>query len=251
MVDVGWGSICMDAWLGMKIIGQMVCGPGEADRWLEDSLKEFKRLCDDAVVVTCNATNKEIGLIKRYGFWTYEDNRTWGENQDKIKSDLLERIAKLHPDWILSLDTDETMRGTTRDDLESITKGRTATYFYVVNLWNDEYHHYRSFWNVRFYALPSESNRRFQRTPLHCGSSPPVAWRQSAKETYVPIILLHKGLMLPDDRRRKAQRYDTYDPSAQYKGREYYDDLVANIQGQQYNEQEVLNEIITFCNGLK
>ena len=34
----------------MRIVGQLVCGQGEADRYLEDTLKEFKRLCDDVVI---------------------------------------------------------------------------------------------------------------------------------------------------------------------------------------------------------
>ena len=48
----------------MKIIGQMVCGPGEADKYLKYSLDTFKRLCDDAFIVTCNAGPKEKKMIK-------------------------------------------------------------------------------------------------------------------------------------------------------------------------------------------
>lgn len=231
----------------------MVCGPGEADRWLKDSLDEFKRLCDDAVIVTCNATDKEKKLIKSYGYWTYEDNREWGKAQNKIKTELLSKIAVLKPDWILSLDADETLPTITKDNLQSCASGRISTYFYVVNLWNDEAHYSEelSFWNVRYYKLPSEGNRKFQNTPLHCGSAPPVAWRQSPKESYVPHILLHKGLMLPSDRQRKAQRYNVYDPEAKYKGRQYYDSLVAPMPSREYNESEVLTKITKFCHELK
>ena len=230
----------------------MVCGPGEADRWLEDSLKDFKRLCDNAVIVTCNATPKEKILIKKYGYWCYEDNREWGKYQDQIKTDLLERICRLRANWCLSLDADETVPTVTREILEGLTTSRISTYFYVVNLIDSEetYSKPLSFWNVRFYQAPSPGNRRFQRTPLHCGSAPPIAWRQSPKDSYVPHILIHKGLMLQSDRLKKAERYKLYDPEAKYKGRDYYDALVAEIKPQEYTQSEVLKEITAFCHDL-
>lgn len=236
----------------MKIVGQMVCGPGEADRWLEESLDDFKRLCDDAVIVTCNSTDKEKNLIKNYGYWQYEDNREWGKNQHRIKTELLRRISILRPDWILSLDTDETVPTLDRNKLEQLTDNRISTYFYVVNLWND-FNHYSeelSFWNVRFYKLPSAGNMQFQNTPLHCGSAPPIAWRQSPRDSYVPHILLHKGLMLPTDRIRKAQRYDIYDPDAQYKGKLYYDSLRRDGKAGPYDQEQVIKKITSFCQKL-
>lgn len=236
----------------MKIIGQCVVGAGEADNWLEESLKEFQRLTDDAIIATCNATKKEKDLIKKYGFWQYEDNREWGKSQNRIKETLVSKIANLHPDWILALDADETVPTVDRSILESVAKGRVSTYFYVVNLINDTEHYSEplSFWNCRYYSLPSEGNRGFYHQPLHCGSAPAFALKQPPKESYVPHILLHKGLMRPADRERKAVRYDQYDPHARWKGRAYYDTLRSEGRGDPFDMTEVTKKITDFCNKL-
>lgn len=228
-----------------RVIGQMVVGAGEADRWLDLSLKEFARLCDDAVIVTCNATDKEKNLIKSYGFWTYEDNREWGRYQPDIKTDLLRRILRLHPSFILVLDSDETVPTLTRSELKKISSSFRSTFFYVVNLWNDEQHYSKSlsFWNVRGYNPNASSDTQFLRKPVHCGNAPPYYYNQSAKESYVPHILLHRGLMLPADRARKVDRYNLYDPQAVHKGRQYYDALTFNGTASEYNQEEVLKKL--------
>ena len=227
----------------MKIVGQLVCGPNE--KYLEDTLKEFQRLCDDAIAVTCNATYKEIALLNHYDIRHYADNREWGRHQPEIKTDLLRRIQKLQPDWILPLDVDETLPTVSREILEEISKHRESCYFYVVNLWNDEQHYAKTlgFWNVRFYKSDPGRGVQFLRKPLHCGNAPPYFYTRPAKESYVPHILLHRGLMLPVDRARKAERYNLYDPYAEYKGRQYYDALVAPGTGTEYNQEEVLKKV--------
>jgi len=229
----------------MKIVGQMVVGAGEADRWLDLSLKEFARLCDDAVIVTCNATDKEKKLIKSYGFWTYEDNREWGRYQPDIKTDLLRKILGLQPRYILVLDGDETVPTLDREILELLATQRTSIYLYVVNLWNDEGHYAKalSFWNVRGYNPNASSDTQFLRKPVHCGNAPPYYYNQSAKESYVPHILLHRGLMLPHDRARKVERYRVYDPHAIHKGKQYYDSLSSLGDGSVYSEEEVQEKL--------
>ena len=238
----------------MKITGQLVCGPGEADRYLEETLREFKRLCDDVIVCLCNAGPKEKKLINKYDFRSYEDNREWGKKQPFIKTDLLRRIGKLGTDWILVLDADETIPTITdRSVLEKIAKsGREAAHFYVVNLWNDEQHYKKSmgFWNCRYYAYLPERGTQFLKKPVHCGNAPPYFYSLPPRQTYVPHILLHKGLLKPGDRFRKSLRYNIYDPHADYKGREYYDALVLSSTGAEYDQQQVLNKINHYCQNL-
>lgn len=227
----------------------MVVGAGEADRYLEETLKEFARLCDDVVVATCNAGNKELKLLDKYDFRHYEDNREWGREQPNIKTDLVKKILKLGADWILPLDADETMPNVFRVTLEKLTIGRESCYFYVVDLWNDEQHYSRnlSFWNVRFYKADASKGTQFLRKPVHCGNAPPYFYSIPPKESYVPHILLHKGLMLPENRQRKAARYNVYDPNAVHKGREYYDALIAEGTGTVYNQEVVTKRIYDYC----
>lgn len=229
----------------MKIVGQLVCGPGEADRYLEATLKEFKRLCDDVIVCLCNAGPKEKKLVRKYDFRSYEDNREWGKEQPNIKTRLLKTILLLKPDWILVLDGDETLPTVTRETLESLTVGREACQFYVTNLWNDFNHYSRglSFWNVRFYKADESKGTQFLRKQVHCGNAPPYFYTLSAKKSYVPHILLHTGLMLKEDRMRKVARYQMYDPNAVHKGRDYYDALASDSSGTWYNEKEIINKL--------
>lgn len=229
----------------MKIIGQLVVGAGEADRYLEQTLKEFQRLCDDAIAVRCNTGAKEKKLLDKYDIRSYEDNREWGKFQPDIKTNLLRRIKKLQADWIVVLDADETMPTVTRQTLTDLAVGREACQFYVVNLWNDVHHYSKalSFWNVRFYQCTATDETQFLRKPVHCGNAPPYFYTIPARNSYVPHILLHTGLLDPADRQRKYQRYQQYDPHARHKGRDYYDALIADGQGSEYNQEEVLKKI--------
>lgn len=238
----------------MKIVGQLVCGPGEADRWLEQTLREFERLCDDVIVCLCNAGEKERDMVSRFDFRSYEDNREWGKYQPAIKTDLVRRIRLLDPSFILVLDADETVPSLGRDELESLAFSRRALQLFVVNLWNDEEHYSKglSFWNVRAYNPNafSEADQPFLRKPVHCGNAPQVFYALPAKETYVPHVLLHRGLMLPEDRARKAVRYQQYDPKAIHKGRDYYDALVEPGDGTLYAQAQVLAKLQQFCTTL-
>lgn len=236
----------------MKIVGQLVCGPGEADKYLRETLEEFKRLCDDVIVALCNAGEKEKALVREYDFRSYEDNREWGKFQPYIKTDLVRRIHMLEPDYIVVLDADETMPTMTRAKLETYAKTHEAMQFYVVNLWNDPEHYSRtlSFWNVRAYRSDPDKGVQFLKKPVHCGNAPPYFYSLPAKFTYVPEILLHKGLMDPESRARKSTRYAQYDPQAIHKGREYYDSLELRGTGTLYEQAAVAAKLLNYCKTL-
>jgi hypothetical protein len=225
----------------IKIISLGVCGPGEAGRYLEKTLKEFIRLSDDAIIATCHAGKKEIELLDKYDIRHYKDDRIWGIKQPYIKTDLLRRGLKLKPDWIIQMDMDETMPWTTREDLEQLAATREACHFYIVNLWNDEKHYKKtlSFWNIRFYKADESKGVQFLKKPLHCGNAPPYFYCQPARKTYIPHLVLHRGLMLPGCRRDKIKRYDLYDPDAVCKGREYYDALALSGLGAEFNYNKI------------
>lgn len=229
----------------MRIIGFMVCGPNE--KYLEGTLKEFKRLCDDAVIVGNNTDPKTEKLIKQYGYWFYRDDREWGLYQPVIKSDLLQKIGKLNPDWIIPLDADERFAPEfTREKAEELANRNEIAYnFLIVNLYNDPDHFYHGvgiqrFWNVRFYKYLPEYGLQFQNKKVHCGLAPPICYNYA---WHAPYYVAHYGLMLKEDRLRKAARYDKYDPKAQFKSREYYDDLVADHTPMPFDRIALLNQL--------
>ena len=234
----------------MKILGLGLCGPGEADRYLEETLKEFKRLTDDVIICLCNAGPKEKMLIRKYGFRSYEDNREWGYHQPSIKTDLLKRAVQLKMDWHLVLDMDETVPTVDRTILEELTQGRIACQFYVTNLWNDTKHYAQAlgFFNVRFYKHIPGMETQFLRKSVHCGNAPPFFYAQPPVESYIPHLLLHKGLMTKKDRQHRVVRYQKYDPKCIHKGKQYYEALATTFAGSEYTQSIVINRILIELN---
>lgn len=229
----------------MKIIGILVVGPHE--KYLKSSLDEFKRLCDDALIATNNADDATLKLLDEYGYHYYEDNREWGIYQPDIKTELLTRAGKYNPDWIIALDADEQFAPeVTRVTLEKLAGGNEiAYYFMVVNLYNDQNHFAHStgiqrFWNIRFYKYLPKYGLQFQRQSLHCGLGPPIAYKYG---WYAPYYLLHYGLMDKEDRLRKAERYQKYDPHKKFKAGDYYDELVMDLPTRLFEPEKFLLQL--------
>lgn len=235
----------------MRIVGFMVVGPGEADRWLEPVLEQRKYIVDDMIICGNNTDEKTEKLIKKYGFWFYRDDREWGFYQPSIKSGLLERVQKLRPDWILASDADEIYdKHFTREEAEKIAKDNVFGYYFaIMNLWDDEehYNHTRSFWNIRYwnYKKTKDVSLRFSSKSLHCGLAPEIVYKYGIE---APFILKHYGLMKPEHRREKVERYKKYDPKAQFKGEEYYnsinDDIKTNDLIRSFDEEEMHQRVV-------
>lgn len=230
-----------------KITGIGVCGKGEASRYMEKTMQEFKRLCDDVLIVTNNATQDEIDLIERYGFDHYEDSREWGIEQPNIKTDLLTKAGEKNPDWIIALDMDEVFAPEfTREEAERLMDTpEIAYYFMIVNLYNDEQHFahdvgIQRFWNIRFYKYAPEYGLQFQRKNLHCGLGPPIMYRYG---WHAPYYVLHYGLMKEEDRAKKVLRYQEYDPNGKFKAGEYYNDLQRELKMHVLDTQGLLNKL--------
>lgn len=212
------------------IIGHGVVGPGEADRYMEGTLREFARLCDDVILCLNHAGEKERKLIKKYGFKTVEDDREWGLYQHKIKEDFLRNhVAKLKPDFCITLDMDEVFDPKiTKEDFKDVVGG----YVFLVNMWDDPEHYMPSmcFWDIRYYKF---GDLTFENQPLHCGMAPKIAYHQG---TYLPIFVKHYGLMTKATRFRKVERYDKYDPHAKYKNKAYYDSLLSTNPSEPFDD---------------
>lgn len=203
------------------IVGYGICGPGEADRYMRATLEEFKRLCDQTIIVLNNAGEKERALVEEYGFLIREDNREWGTNQHKIKEDLMVEVGKLNPTFCVCLDMDEVFDNQmSREDLIKQFEIGNALYFYIVNLWNDGWNRKWSFWNVR--AWKWNGDIKFENRPLHCGLAPAWCYRFAS---YAPYYVNHYGLKEKESRQRKIERYNKYDPKAKYKDQSYYEAL--------------------------
>jgi len=223
----------------------MVCGPNE--KYLERTLQEFKRLCDNVLIATNNADEATIKLIDDYGFNQYEDNRVWGIHQPSIKTDLLTRASAYNPDWIIALDADEVFAPSfTRAEAERLAQtGEVAYYFLIVNLYNDEQHFAHSkgiqrFWNIRYYKYMPEYGLQFLKKSLHCGLGPPITYQYG---WHAPYYVLHYGLMDKADRERKQARYREFDPNKRFKTGAYYDELGQELPMREFDPEGLLRKL--------
>lgn len=206
----------------MKIVAFMVVGDGEADRYLAKTLRQL--WADDIAICLNNADPKTEKLVRKYASMVVVDNREWGKEQWRIKQDFLLKVAELQPDWIWCLDADEIFdRRFTRSKAEALARSKTdvAYQFWCIQLWNDEktWRPDLSFPNVRFYKFIPSFGLHFHPTALHCGLAPLYAYKFASDSG---LIFKHYGLMDRENRRRKVARYDQYDPTAKYKGKEWY-----------------------------
>lgn len=225
----------------MKIIGYGLTTKGEADRYMERTMQEFSRLCDEVIILCNNASDKEKKLITKYGFKYVEDNRTWGVLQWKIKQDFLENnVSKLvkNRDMLVCLDMDEVFCShLTKQWIENAELD--AYHVFVAELWNDELHYKAesSFWNVRIWRWNGET--KWKPKPLHCGLAPEWTYHY---HRFAPFVLKHYGLMKKEDRMNKIKRYDKYDPTAQHLEKRYYD-MLQSDKATVFDETKVCTKI--------
>jgi hypothetical protein len=231
------------------ILGYGIAGPNE--KYLEATLKEFQRLCDKVIIVSND--NNQHDLIKSYGFEIQEDNREWGKFQNRIKEDFLKRvIPKLKPDACICLDMDEVIdENFTKDNIyELIDRNVPAGYFHLINLWNDKDHYNPnlSFWNIRYWKPNFNYSLDVAPQPLHCGLFPKIYWTLGVR---LPHIIKHYGLIEKEARDKKIRRYDKYDPKAQYKGKQYYDELASGYNGEVFDEHETKQKVVEYVSVYK
>lgn len=234
-----------------RIIGIMVVGSGEADRWLKRAIFQWGNLVDDGIICLNNVDKKTRNLIKKTPYWSYDDDREWGKEQYNMKTDLLKKASKLKPSWILAHDADEIYdKRFNREEAEKLMDtGAIGYYFAIINLWDEEkrYRHDLSFWNIRFYRFAPEHGLNFERKNLHCGLAPPMVYKFGC---HAPFIVKHYGLMKKEDREAKIRRYEKYDPNAKYKGREYYDKLKTNEFVRTFNEDSFRERLVREVNDM-
>lgn len=236
----------------MKVIGYGICAPGESKRYMEATLKEFKRLCDVVVILvntkTVTQAKGEIALIKKYGFKYVLDDREWGVNQWRIKEDFVRKhigdIAQ-KGDWLICLDMDEVFDShLTRESLPTMTNG-DAFVVYICTLWDEGWNEEVSFWNVRIWRWNGDVE--WERKPVHCGLAPLWARRFVS---HAPHILLHYGLKDKADREAKIARYEKYDPNRTHMRGNFYDQLRWDKK-KPFDQEEVYTRISTEVKALK
>lgn len=227
--------------MSKKVIGYGICGPGEANRYMRETLDCFKRLCDEVIILCNNCDQAELNLIDEYGFKRVNDRREWGAHQWRIKQDFIERDIKQmanEGDVLVCLDMDEVLSDRcTKEWL--LNSELDAYHVFIVDLWNDPQHFKLEscFWNVRIWKWNGET--KYKAKPVHCGLAPEWTYHY---HRHAPFLLLHKGLMAKEDRLRKIKRYEKYDPHAEHLDQKYYDMLKSDT-ARPFDEDAIADQI--------
>jgi len=230
----------------MRIVGAMVVGAGEGEKWLDQCLEQLHGLCDKVVICQNKTDFKTKRIIFKHKFLTYEDNREWGKEQWRIKQNLLEqRIAPLKPDWIVALDADEFFdKRFTRAKAEELASKPydVAYYFWCVELWDKEnqYNPDYLFEDIRFYKFLPQTGLNFKNQPVHGGIAPEYAYNWG---THTDLIFKHYGLLKLTDRQAKVERYRKYDPEGKYLPKTWYEGLLSSNSLKPFVEEEFVKNI--------
>jgi hypothetical protein len=225
-----------------KIVGYGLCGPNEP--YLENTLKEFKRLCDETIILANKAGEKELELIRKYGFRVVEDRREWGVLQWKIKEDFVRNfVSKTHADLYICLDMDEVfIPQFTREEAEKLIKSPWKSfYFFFIDLWDEGFNPALNFENIRAWK-PGMQNV-WKRTPVHCGLAPEWTYYHGYRTQF---IVEHYGLKDKERREQKRERYDQYDPNRKYLTKHYYDLLLKEVPATENKREEEFKKRIAF-----
>lgn len=225
-----------------RVIGYGLCGPDE--KYLEQTLKEFERLCDETIILLNRAGEKEKALIEEYGFKTVVDNREWGKLQWQIKEDFLRNhVSKLEPEVCICLDMDEVFdKEFTRETIEEYAKTQWKSfYFFFRNLWDDGYNPTLNFENIRMWKWSYDLH--FPRKNVHCGLAPEWVWYHGYR---LPYIVRHYGLKDKTTREKKVKRYEKYDPNNPEMNNQYYRKISLDTKATPYNHEEQRAEVKAF-----
>lgn len=229
----------------MKICGFCVVDDKNSD-FASKTFKNLKDVCDDVFIVLNGASRKLEKLIDFYKFSYWIDGREWGFHQSLIKEEgLLALGKKFAPDWVLALDADEQLcKKLDRKALEELANTEEQSwYFWFEQFWNDYEHVLPSLgnWDVRYFKYSERNGFHYERKPVHCGMAPKWAYQIGF---YAPYFIKHYGLMRPEDRLRKVERYKKYDPKAQWCSRDYYLSLEGDYPTEKFNEEEAQTKVV-------
>lgn len=237
-----------------KIVGYMVFGAGEADKYLADVLRRNLPLVDSLVCWGDAPDRRSEEMVLRYPRVEYHryHESIWGTSQNRIKEALLTRYVKpKQPDWCLCFDADEIFdKRITREKLEELSQDGLAYSFRFITLWDDEEHHrvdggWGHFWNCRFFKFLPNERQEFMRRNVHCGLAPMYAL---SKSTDIHYLVKHYGYMNREHRQQKVERYKKFDPQKALNSPLWYDSMAwerddKRMDVRPFNEDEFISRM--------
>jgi len=197
------------------IVGHMVMR-NEADRYLQASLTQLLKFCDEVVVVDDQSDDDSVEIARDLGCKvivrpneilsflqdeTYFRSYAWWAMTKELKLS--------NKDWIIALDADEYIYG--GPDLISEVKNYDSISVPIREVWDVDPIQLRvdGFWDTNSHNRIVKYNPsfRFENSGSGTGSVPTGKYNTEIHDKHSPLMILHFGYTTPEDRQTKYERY--------------------------------------------
>lgn len=195
------------------IVAHMIVGPGEAKRYLPQTLKATRAWADVVhVALDLKAGEEETEIVEAYADFFNPLFRTWTEHEGKFRqaawNEMEVQIQPSNSDHILVIDADEIIVEHERVKAAAKDFPGKRVGFLFHEMWSATAYRTDLFWKPykAWIMFPYRPDGRFRDRFLACGREP----------TYVPTLpmvgnpvanLLHYGYAMESDRKKKYDRY--------------------------------------------
>lgn len=197
------------------IIGHMVVGPGEADRYLKPVLDRALSWADlMTVAVDVRAGEAELQIIEDLGVASYKVmERTWTDSEGLFRQEAWDWMADLADpspeDHILLIDADEVVHDPAILRLASREFPGKRIGFTFHEMWSPTEYRIDGYWKPydAYVMIPFRPHGAFRDRPIACGREPQYA-ATTIPNSGVPVsAMLHYGYAREADREAKFRRY--------------------------------------------
>lgn len=196
----------------MRVIAHMVVGPGEAERYLDQTLTRIQLWADLIYcAIDARASTDEFDVVRyRATHWQVLGS-TWEDHEGKFRqaawASMEQAVNPTGQDFILAIDADEVVHDYAMVQLAAREYPNSRIGFKFHEMWSPTHYRVDGKWKPyeAFIMFPYKPSGIFKDRPIACGREP----------TYVgtlPIArvvsdMLHYGYARPGDRKYKLERY--------------------------------------------
>ena len=202
------------------LIGHMIVGPGEADRYLAHTLGRACAAVDVMhVSVDPRATEVDVGVVDGYAtLWEVLDV-TWEDNESIFRQSawdaMSSSVSPTSSDMVLLVDADELIHNPEAVRGSTLAKAGQALPVTFYEMWSSDSYRVDGLWKPyqAHIIIPWRPGATFLRRRLACGRQP--TYVTDVPKFGMPVgEILHYGYATERDRQAKHDRYMRLDGGA-------------------------------------